>query len=116
MIDSLEKRVITLENDRDCLMKFKTEMNETFKKREPAKDTYKFMGRMETSMALNIKDHEELKDGIKSIEKKLDDVIQHAPSKDNSWAEGVLKTIGYIILVILVTAFMYLVIKNNLIR
>lgn len=114
-MDNVEKRLLQLENDRNCLMKFKAEMIQTFKERDPAKQTYKFIGEVTTSMALNMKDHQELKDGVKSIEKKLDDVIKNSPTKSESWAESVLKVIGYLVLGILITAFMWLIINDKLI-
>jgi len=115
-MDNTEKKILQLENDVATLLKFKEEISKRFNEREPAPKTWDFINTMKVEMALNSKDHEELKAGIKSIEKKLDDVINNAPNKDNSWAESVLKIIGYIVLTILVGAFMFLVIKENLIH
>jgi hypothetical protein len=115
-MDGTEKEIIQMKNDISCLMKFKEEMTMAFNEREPAQKTWDFISTVKIDMALNTKDHQELKEGLKTIEKKLDDVIKEAPTKSNSWAEGVLKIVGYIVLVALVGSFLLLIIKDGLIR
>ena len=83
-MDNIEKRLLQLENDRDCLIKFKGEMTDMFRQRDPAKKTYQFIGEVTTAMALNKKDHEEIKEGMKTIERKLDEFIKNVPTKSES--------------------------------
>ena len=115
-MENIDKKILKIENDICVLMDFRKQMIDDFKNREPAARTWEFINSMKIDMALNAKDHQELKEGLKSIEKKLDDVMRESPTKSSSWAEGVLKIVGYVILVALVGSFLLLIVKDNLIR
>jgi hypothetical protein len=115
-MEDLEKRLLQLENDRDCLMKFKNEMTDTFNKREPAKQTWEFIGSMKTDMALNSKDHQELKEGVRDIKEKLDEFIKAAPTKESSWAEKVWIYVAIVAGALIITALFVMLFKDGLIR
>lgn len=115
-MEDLEKRLLQLENDRDCLMKFKSEMTDVFNKRGPAKQTWEFIGSMKTDMALNSKDHQELKEGVRDIKDKLDKFIEAAPTKESSWAEKVWIYVAIVAGALIITALFVMLFKDGLIR
>ena len=88
-MENIDKKILKIENDISVLMDFRKQMIDDFKHREPAARTWEFINSMKIDMALNSKDHQELKEGLKSIEKKLDDVINDAPTKEGSWEKNI---------------------------